>query len=273
MPKSTVYNLNIDSPEQITLEEYSDVGANTFQLGDVKRAFYDVEVWDGDDMNAAELDVDIDYTLEDIDSVYTVEAGFTIYTGIKIINAAYQVGDIYLSYKCIGSFTDAQIANSVHKVGMIMTWPVTGNIPTGWNETDGTALNRITCTTLFTLIGTTYGEGDGSTTFNIPDTETNGDFIRHFKAGRSAAIGTHQADQFQGHKFYVGNFDPVNSLNRYGFKSGESNGIRVDTGYPYTTTCAAFTSSPYTDGVNGTPRTGTTTFPANLAMKYIIKVS
>lgn len=34
---------------------------------------------------------------------------------------------------------------------------------------DGSAISRTTYATLFTAIGTTYGAGDGSTTFNIPD--------------------------------------------------------------------------------------------------------
>jgi microcystin-dependent protein len=41
--------------------------------------------------------------------------------------------------------------------------------PTGWLLCDGTAVSRATYATLFALIGTTYGVGDGSTTFNVPD--------------------------------------------------------------------------------------------------------
>jgi microcystin-dependent protein len=41
--------------------------------------------------------------------------------------------------------------------------------PTGWLICDGTAINRSTYATLFAVIGTTYGAGDGSTTFNLPD--------------------------------------------------------------------------------------------------------
>ena len=38
-----------------------------------------------------------------------------------------------------------------------------------WFLCNGQAISRTTYSTLFSLIGTTYGEGDGSTTFNIPD--------------------------------------------------------------------------------------------------------
>src|SRR5690242_494962 len=41
--------------------------------------------------------------------------------------------------------------------------------PTGWLLCDGTAVSRATYATLFGVIGTTYGTGDGSTTFNLPD--------------------------------------------------------------------------------------------------------
>jgi len=41
--------------------------------------------------------------------------------------------------------------------------------PTGWLLADGSAVSRTTYATLFTAISTTYGVGDGSTTFNVPN--------------------------------------------------------------------------------------------------------
>ena len=41
--------------------------------------------------------------------------------------------------------------------------------PTGWLLCDGTAVSRTTYAALFTIVGTTYGTGNGSTTFNLPD--------------------------------------------------------------------------------------------------------
>lgn len=41
--------------------------------------------------------------------------------------------------------------------------------PTGWLLCDGSAVSRTTYADLFTAIGTAYGAGDGSTTFNLPD--------------------------------------------------------------------------------------------------------
>lgn len=41
--------------------------------------------------------------------------------------------------------------------------------PAGWLLCNGAAVSRTTYATLFALIGTTYGAGNGSTTFNVPD--------------------------------------------------------------------------------------------------------
>lgn len=41
--------------------------------------------------------------------------------------------------------------------------------PVGWLLCYGQAVSRVTYAALFTAIGTTYGSGDGSTTFNLPD--------------------------------------------------------------------------------------------------------
>ena len=41
--------------------------------------------------------------------------------------------------------------------------------PGGWQLCDDTALSRTTYARLFAVIGTAYGTGDGSSTFNVPD--------------------------------------------------------------------------------------------------------
>lgn len=52
--------------------------------------------------------------------------------------------------------------------GMIAPYAVT-SAPSGWLLCDGAAVSRTTYSTLFAAISTTYGTGDGSTTFNVPD--------------------------------------------------------------------------------------------------------
>lgn len=44
-----------------------------------------------------------------------------------------------------------------------------GSVPDGWLACDGSAVSRSTYSNLFGVLGTTYGGGDGSTTFNVPN--------------------------------------------------------------------------------------------------------
>jgi len=52
--------------------------------------------------------------------------------------------------------------------GCLIMWP-SNTIPSDWKLCDGSALSRVTYATLFALLGTTFGAGDGSTTFNLPN--------------------------------------------------------------------------------------------------------
>jgi microcystin-dependent protein len=51
----------------------------------------------------------------------------------------------------------------------MLDWPTTSSYPTGYLRADGTAVSRTSYADLFALIGTTYGIGDNSTTFNLPN--------------------------------------------------------------------------------------------------------
>lgn len=53
-------------------------------------------------------------------------------------------------------------------VGAVNMW-VTGTAPSGWLLCQGQAVSRSTYSALFSVLGTTYGAGDASTTFNLPD--------------------------------------------------------------------------------------------------------
>ena len=53
-------------------------------------------------------------------------------------------------------------------VGSTMRWK-TSSIPAGWLACNGAAISRTVYAALFTLLGTTYGAGDGSSTFNLPN--------------------------------------------------------------------------------------------------------
>jgi hypothetical protein len=73
--------------------------------------------------------------------------------------------------------------------------------PTGYLKCDGSAVSRSTYADLFTAIGTTFGSGNGSTTFNLP--ELRGEFVRGWDDGRGIdsgrAFGSAQGDQFGAH--------------------------------------------------------------------------
>jgi hypothetical protein len=56
---------------------------------------------------------------------------------------------------------------SVTLAGMVMAFAGT-SAPAGWLKCDGSAISRTTYAALFNVIGTTYGTGNGSTTFNLP---------------------------------------------------------------------------------------------------------
>lgn len=62
------------------------------------------------------------------------------------------------------------INNNFPPAGTIMAFAgSSSHIPTGWIICDGSAVSRTSYSNLFSVIGTTYGEGDGSTTFNLPN--------------------------------------------------------------------------------------------------------
>ena len=52
--------------------------------------------------------------------------------------------------------------------GLIVPWG-DSSTPAGFLDCDGAAVSRSTYANLFAVISTTYGVGDGSTTFNVPD--------------------------------------------------------------------------------------------------------
>lgn len=79
--------------------------------------------------------------------------------------------------------------------------------PSGWLKANGAAVSRTTYAALFAAIGTTFGAGDGSTTFNLPD--LRGEFLRGVDDGRGVDIGrglgSYQADEIKSHTINVPN--------------------------------------------------------------------
>jgi microcystin-dependent protein len=73
-------------------------------------------------------------------------------------------------------------------------WHTASSVPTSYLEANGAAISRSTYASLFAVIGTTYGTGDGTTTFNVPD--VRGYFVRGYDNGRgvdtSRVFGSNQ---------------------------------------------------------------------------------
>ena len=84
--------------------------------------------------------------------------------------------------------------------GQVATYAMT-NCPSGWIKANGAAVSRTAYANLFTAIGTTWGAGDGSTTFNLPD--LRGQFVRALDDGKGIdpgrTLASTQADDNKSH--------------------------------------------------------------------------
>lgn len=75
-------------------------------------------------------------------------------------------------------------------------WYAANAAPTGFLKANGATVSRTTYASLFSAIGTTFGAGDGSTTFLVPD--LRGEFLRGWDDARGIdsgrAFGSAQGD-------------------------------------------------------------------------------
>jgi microcystin-dependent protein len=166
-------------------------------------------------------------------------------------------------------------AISVFPTGMCALFGMTA-LPSGWLVCDGSAVSRTTYAALFAQIGTTYGVGNGTTTFNVPTAQ--GQFIRVYNATGSGtdsghALGVIQADQLQGHIHYGGQAQNNGAASIYSVVTTDIPGIATGVAAQNAggVTDQQTTSVPKTDGTNGTPRTGSETRPTNLNFVLAIK--
>lgn len=174
--------------------------------------------------------------------------------------------------KCIEFYTGAQWTSAV-PAGTIKAYGGT-TPPDGYIVCDGSAIDRTTYADLFDAIGTAWGNGDGSVTFNLPD--LRGRFLRGkdnsagndpdaasrfaLNAGNAGDnVGSYQDDAFQGHFHEEGSIGYGTSTSGSGTTFiGSANKQNI-------------IGAPKTDGTNGTPRTTSETRPKNASVIYIIK--
>jgi len=160
-------------------------------------------------------------------------------------------------------YTDAEARGSV-PAGSIMIWP-TGTPPSFWLECDGSARDRSVDTALFAVIGVMYGDGDGSTTFNLPNFK--GMFLRGVDHGAGfdpdAATRTDRGDSTTGD--HVGTKQADDLISHY---HGIWLAPDVQSG---TGRYRAYGSDQGAGTVNTTSRGGNETRPVNVNVMYIIK--
>lgn len=145
--------------------------------------------------------------------------------------------------------------------------------PTGYLKANGATLSRTTYATLFAAIGTTFGAGDGSTNFVIPD--LRGYFARGWDDGRGIdsgrAFGSTQVDANLSHT-HTGTTDTTGAhTHGQGATSGNTAGLSGSpaSGVPYasSTSEAGSHSHTFTTAANG----GTESRPKNIALLACIK--
>lgn len=214
------------------------------------------------------------------------------YNNVPLPNTP-QVGSNISLYRCdvdgLNMFYD-QIVDPPTLVpsGTVLTLAGTA-IPTGYLNCNGAAVSRSAFASLFAVIGTTYGAGDGSTTFNLPD--LRGVFVRGWDNGRGQdprrTFGTYQGDSFRQHSHGIsdpghthGVYDPghahsITVANNGTYPVNFVNASYISGGsFSMNTNVAATGIGIYgaTTGITGTNVTGgSETTPKNVAMTYIIK--
>lgn len=185
----------------------------------------------------------------------------------------------------LASGTNGQVlaVDSTNAVGLVWATPATvpsvpvGTVisfasatpPEGYLPCNGAAVSRTTYSDLFTRIGTVFGGGNGSTTFNVPD--LRGEFIRGWDNGRSVdpgrAFGSFQADGFKSHTHPItdpGHFHGFSEINSSA-ASGNSQ-VRVNAG-----SLNMENTTANTTGITIHWTGGAETRPRNIALLYCIK--
>jgi microcystin-dependent protein len=107
--------------------------------------------------------------LEDIASEITAS--------VPVNGSKAMTGNLAMGSNKITGLGDGTVATDAAAYGQLAVWMPAGIIapyagttePSGWLFCYGQAISRTTYATLFAAISTTYGSGDGSTTFNLPD--------------------------------------------------------------------------------------------------------
>lgn len=145
-------------------------------------------------------------------------------------------------------------------VGTILAFAGNGALPDGYLMCDGAAVSRTDYADLFAVIGTIYGAGNGSTTFNLPNT------ITRFLEGNNVAVGyiPPGLPNIWGH-IYNGLLDMagadgafIHSVSSYSSGGGSGNVPKI----------TGILDASYLGGLYGR---STTVQPSSIGVRFIIK--
>ena len=150
-----------------------------------------------------------------------------------------------------------------------------GTCPAGWAAANGAAVSRtVTYGGLYSAIGTTWGTGDGSTTFNVPD--LRGTFLRGtgtngtYGTAVGQAVGTYAADTYLNHSHTATSTDSGHTHSYSNFQGPGGNGYGAGTQTSQTIQTGTGTANITTTVATST--TGSTeTKPKNYGVLFCIK--
>ena len=166
-----------------------------------------------------------------------------------------------------------EIANGV-PAGSIFTFAST-TVPSGYLECNGAAVSRSTYATLFATISTTFGVGDGSSTFNLPD--LRGQFVRGWANnatgtgddGRSFASS--QADQNKTHGHTASVTDPGHKHVTKGHGTQDDGGSNLTGSTSGGTSSTSMNDANTGISVSVASDGGAEVRVKNIALMYVIK--
>lgn len=192
-------------------------------------------------------------------------------TGTAVITTDSRLSDARTPIDSSVSFSKLvqAVQNTLVPTGSVVAFAfnASAGIPDGWLECNGFAVNRTTYNSLYSKIGVSYGSGDGSTTFNLPD--LRGYFIRgsgtNSDGTASGSFATKQSDDVKPHTHSASVSLGNAVLNVNVSQSGRS------TGGSATVTDVSVFSGTVNGGISIGFNPGTETRPKNIAMMYCIK--
>ena len=195
----------------------------------------------------------------------------------KIANVTDPTLDQDAATKAYVDAADAILTAAIAAVSSVPTatinmWP-TASAPSGYLACDGTAVSRSTYAALFAIIGTTFGVGDGTTTFNVPNYTNRmpyGATVGTTGGSADAVVvsHTHTASVTDpSHTHTVNKFAGVNASAGTAYVGDSGGGGVVGTVSTNSSTTGISVSNS-TTGVSGT----NANLPPYLGINFIIKV-